>query len=48
MGMGERAAILGGQVNISSVLGKGTTVSAWIPLPSQRKSGTLAAAAATA
>jgi PAS domain S-box-containing protein len=48
MGMGERAAILGGQVNISSVPGKGTTVSAWIPLPSQRKSGTLAAAAATA
>lgn len=48
MGMGERAAILGGQVNISSVPGKGTTVSAWIPLPSPRKSGTLAAAAATA
>jgi PAS domain S-box-containing protein len=47
MGMGERAAILGGQVNISSVPGKGTTVSAWIPLPLPRKSGTLAAAAAS-
>lgn len=33
LGMGERAAILGGQVNISSAPGKGTTVTAWIPLP---------------
>jgi len=48
LGMRERAAILGGQVNISSAPGKGTTVTAWIPLPTARKSGTLAAAAATA
>ena len=34
LGMRERAAILGGQVNISSAPGKGTTVTAWIPLPS--------------
>ncbi len=33
LGMRERAAILGGQVNISSAPGKGTTVTAWIPLP---------------
>jgi PAS domain S-box-containing protein len=32
LGMRERAAILGGQVNISSAPGKGTTVTAWIPL----------------
>jgi PAS domain S-box-containing protein len=46
MGMGERAAILGGRVNISSTPGKGTTVTAWIPLSSPQKSGTLAAATA--
>lgn len=34
LGMRERAAILGGQVNISSAPGKGTTVTAWFPLPS--------------
>ena len=34
LGMRERAASLGGQVNISSAPGKGTTVAAWIPLPS--------------
>lgn len=34
LGMRERAAILGGHVNISSVPGKGTTVAAWIPLSS--------------
>jgi PAS domain S-box-containing protein len=33
LGMRERAAILGGQVNISSAPGKGTTVTAWVPLP---------------
>jgi PAS domain S-box-containing protein len=44
LGMRERAAILGGQVNISSAPGKGTTVTAWIPLPSPEKSGTLSAA----
>ena len=33
LGMRERAAILGGELNISSAPGKGTTVSAWIPLP---------------
>jgi len=44
LGMRERAAILGGQVNISSVPGKGTTVTAWIPLPSPGESGTLPAA----
>jgi PAS domain S-box-containing protein len=32
LGMGERAAILGGRVNISSAPRKGTTVTAWIPL----------------
>jgi PAS domain S-box-containing protein len=31
LGMRERVAILGGQVNISSAPGKGTTVTAWIP-----------------
>jgi PAS domain S-box-containing protein len=43
LGMRERAAILGGQVNISSAPGKGTTVTAWIPLPSPEKSGTIPA-----
>ncbi len=41
LGMRERAAILGGAVSISSVLGKGTTVTAWIPLPSLAESGAL-------
>jgi signal transduction histidine kinase len=31
LGMRERAAILGGRVNISSAPGKGTTVTAWNP-----------------
>jgi PAS domain S-box-containing protein len=44
LGMRERAAILGGQVNISSAPGKGTTVTAWIPLPSPEESGSLPAA----
>ena len=39
LGMRERAAVLGGQVNISSVPGKGTTVAAWIPLPSREAAG---------
>jgi PAS domain S-box-containing protein len=41
LGMRERAAILGGQVNISSAPGKGTTVTAWIPLPSPDESGAI-------
>jgi signal transduction histidine kinase len=41
--MRERAAILGGQVNISSAAGKGTTVTAWIPLPSREESGAIPA-----
>jgi PAS domain S-box-containing protein len=44
LGMRERAAILGGQVNISSAPGKGTTVTAWIPLPPPGGSGILPAA----
>jgi PAS domain S-box-containing protein len=41
LGMRERAAILGGQVNIASAPGKGTTVTAWIPLLSPEETGTL-------
>jgi signal transduction histidine kinase len=44
LGMRERAAILGGQVNISSAAGKGTTVTAWIPLPPREESGAMPAA----
>src|ERR1700674_346742 len=44
LGMRERAAILGGRVNISSAPGKGTTVAAWIPLPSPEESGIIPAA----
>jgi PAS domain S-box-containing protein len=44
LGMRERAAILGGRVNISSAPGKGTTVTAWIPLPSPEESGSIPAA----
>lgn len=44
LGMRERAAILGGRVNISSAPGKGTTVTAWIPLPSPEECGTIPAA----
>ena len=44
MGMRERAAILGGRVNVSSAPGKGTTVTAWIPLPPPEESGTVPAA----
>ena len=41
LGMRERAAILGGHVDISSAPGKGTTVTAWIPLPSPEGSGAM-------
>jgi signal transduction histidine kinase len=41
MGMRERAAILGGEVNISSAPGKGTAVTAWIPLLSPEESGAI-------
>jgi signal transduction histidine kinase len=44
LGMRERAAILGGRVNISSAPGKGTTVTAWIPLRSPGESGAMPAA----
>src|SRR5450432_4191244 len=44
LGMRERAAVLGGQVNISSAPGKGTTVAAWIPLSSPEASGARRAA----
>jgi PAS domain S-box-containing protein len=43
LGMRERAAILGGRVNISSAPGKGTTVTAWIPLASPEESGVIPA-----
>ena len=39
LGMRERAAILGGHVDITSAPGKGTTVTAWIPFPSHEESG---------
>jgi signal transduction histidine kinase len=41
LGMRERAAILRGGVNVSSAPGKGTTVTAWIPLPSPEESGAI-------
>jgi signal transduction histidine kinase len=41
LGMRERAAILGGQVSVSSAPGKGTSVTAWIPLPSPEESGVM-------
>jgi signal transduction histidine kinase len=41
LGMRERAALLGGQVNVSSAPGKGTSVTAWIPLPSPEKPGAM-------
>jgi two-component system sensor histidine kinase UhpB len=43
LGMRERAAMLGGQVTISSAPGKGTTVTAWIPLAPPEDSGTIPA-----
>jgi signal transduction histidine kinase len=39
LGMRERAANLGGGLDIASAPGKGTTISAWIPLPPPEKSG---------
>ena len=39
LGMRERATMLGGGLSISSALGKGTSVTAWIPLPSPEASG---------
>jgi signal transduction histidine kinase len=39
LGMQERAVSLGGRVNISSAPGKGTRVTAWIPLRSSDESG---------
>lgn len=39
LGMRERAAMLGGRVNISSAPGKGTSLTAWIPLRSSEESG---------
>jgi PAS domain S-box-containing protein len=44
LGMRERAAILGGRVSISSAPGKGTTVTASIPLPPPAESGPMPAA----
>ena len=41
LGMRERVAILGGGVNIASAPGKGTTVTAWVPLPSPEETGAL-------
>ena len=41
LGMRERAAMLGGRVNISSVPGEGTSVTAWIPLRSPEGSDTM-------
>ena len=41
LGMRERAAILGGQVNIASAPGKGTTVTAWIPLRPPEETGAI-------
>jgi len=39
LGMRERVAILGGRVNIASAPGKGTTVTAWVPLRQPKESG---------
>ena len=41
LGMRERAAMLGGGVSISSAPGKGTTVTAWIPLRPPEESGVM-------
>ena len=38
LGMRERAALLGGGVNVSSAPGKGTSVTAWIPLSPEKSS----------
>ena len=39
LGMRERAVMLGGGVNISSAPGKGTSVTAWVPLRPPEASG---------
>jgi PAS domain S-box-containing protein len=39
LGIRERAAILGGRVNISSAPGKGTSVTVWVPLRLPEESG---------
>ena len=41
LGMRERAAMLGGEVSISSAPEEGTTVTAWMPLRSADKSGVI-------
>jgi PAS domain S-box-containing protein len=41
VGMRERAAILGGRVNVSSAPGKGTSVTVWIPLRLPEESGSM-------
>jgi PAS domain S-box-containing protein len=41
LGIRERAAILGGRVNISSAPGKGTSVTVWIPLRLPEESGVM-------
>jgi signal transduction histidine kinase len=41
LGMRERAAILGGRVSVASAPGKGTTVTAWIPLLSAEETGAI-------
>jgi signal transduction histidine kinase len=41
LGMRERAAMLGGEVKISSAVGKGTSVTAWIPPLSPEEPGAM-------
>lgn len=41
LGMRERAAMLGGGVNVSSAPGKGTSVTAWIPLEPPAEPGVM-------
>lgn len=41
LGMRERAAMMGGGLTISSAPGKGTSVTAWIPLRSPERSGVM-------
>ncbi len=41
LGMRERAAMLGGGMSISSAPGKGTSVTAWVPLRSPEESGVM-------
>jgi two-component system sensor histidine kinase UhpB len=39
LGMQERAALVGGEVNVESAPGEGTRVRAWVPLPRQDSQG---------